>query len=796
MDGKSQETLEFDLILERLAGFAAFSASKDLARNLKPSADHERVHKWQKETSEARYLFSINSSLTVGGAHDIRSNAERASRGVVLEAVEILDIKSTVISARNMKRTLESSSAQAPMLAELAERIDVVPGLVSSISKVFDDRGKIKDNASNKLASIRQELRIAKERLMNKLQRMISDHTIVPMLQEPIITQRDGRFVIPLRAEFKGKIEAVIHDRSSSGATLFIEPLTTVDLNNRIRELELAERDEIRRLLAELSSLIGENLEHLVVIVEVLAMLDLTFAKAKFAEAMRAHEPILAGWKENPNTIHPGSTLRLISARHPLLEPDEVVPLDLILDAETYALVITGPNTGGKTVALKTTGLLALMAQTGLHIPAESGSEISVFDGIYADIGDEQSIEQSLSTFSSHISNIIGIQGLATSNSLVLLDELGAGTDPQEGAALAKAILSSFLEKRVTTLVATHYPELKAFAHTTAGVRNASVEFDLENLSPTFHLTIGLPGRSNALAIAERLGLDRGIVERAKSTISPEELRAESLLDEIHRQKDATRDALGAAEDAQREAEHTREELISRLTTIDEERMEILNAARSEGQKGIEDLQEEISTLRRKLAQAGQPLDLVQDLREAVDDLEIDFVEPVPAIEPVSGIASRDLRLGDRVHIRTINTAGVVTELGSDSAEVQVGRLRIRAKLEELSHSSEGIEEQGDRANRSVSGSDAVESAMQAPPLELDIRGRRVDEALDELEKRLDAAFLAGMPFVRVIHGKGTGKLRTAIREALKSNEYVASFEPGHQNEGGDGVTMVKLSSS
>jgi DNA mismatch repair protein MutS2 len=796
MDGKSQETLEFGLILEQLAGFAAFSASKDLARILQPTADYELVHTRQKETSEARYLLSLNASLTVGGAHDIRSNAERASRGIVLEPVDILDIKSTVISARNMKKSLESSSVQAPMLAGHAERIDIVPGLVDQISKVLDDRGKIKDNASNRLASIRQELRIAKERLTTKLQRMISDQAIVPMLQEPIITQRDGRFVIPLRAEFKGRIEAVIHDRSSSGATLFIEPLTVVDLNNQMREKELAERDEIKRLLAELSSLVGANLEQLVAIVEVLAMLDLTFAKAKYAQSIGAYEPILAVWNQEKEFDHPGSTLRLIAARHPLLDQEEVVPLDLILDDEIFALVITGPNTGGKTVALKTTGLIALMAQSGLHIPAESGSKISVFDGIYADIGDEQSIEQSLSTFSSHISNIIGIQELATRHSLVLLDELGAGTDPLEGAALAKAILSSFLDKRVTTLVATHYPELKAYAHTTAGVRNASVEFDLESLSPTFHLTIGLPGRSNALAIAERLGLDREIVEQAKGTISPEELRAESLLDEIHRQKDATRDALGAANEAQEEAEHALEELLSRLAAIDEERREILSEAKSESRKSIEDLHEEISVLRRKLVQAAEPLKVIEDIKGEVDDLEFDFTETVPVGKPVGEIVPMDLRLGDQVHIRTINAVGVITELSSKSAEVQVGRLRIRAKLEELSHSNRLIEEHVDRSMSTANRLDAVERTIQAPPLELDIRGQRVEDALDELEKRLDAAFLAGMPFIRVIHGKGTGKLRKAIREALKSNEFVTSFEPGHQNEGGDGVTMVKLSTS
>jgi DNA mismatch repair protein MutS2 len=796
MDRKSQETLELRLIFERLSGFGAFSASKALALELQPSADHELALLWQQETSEARYLLSINSALSVGGAHDVRPQAEGASRGVVLEPVELLDIKSTIISARNLKRIFESSVLQAPLLAERAARIELIPGLVDSISKVLDDRGKIKDNASAKLASIRRELHIAKERLTTKLQRMITDQKIVPMLQEAIITQRDGRFVIPLRAEFKGRIKAVIHDRSSSGATLFIEPLTIVELNNQVREAELAERDEIRRLLAELSKLVGDSVEEITTTIEVVATLDLAFAKAKCAESMQANEPILAHWDRERSSAHPGSTLKLIAARHPLLDPEQAVPMDLILDPDTFALVITGPNTGGKTVALKTAGLLALMAQSGLHIPAESGSEISVFDGIYADIGDEQSIEQSLSTFSSHVSNIIGILGKVTENSVVLLDELGAGTDPQEGAALAKAILSQFLESRVTTLVATHYPELKAFAHSTPGVRNASVEFDLESLRPTYHLTIGLPGRSNALAIAERLGLDLSIVEVAKEAISPEELRAESLLDEIHRQKDATRDALREAKEANEESQSLRNELNVRLSAIDEERRKILNDARLEGQNRIDEIQGEISKLSRKLAVAAQPLEIMEQITEDAGSLEADFVEPVSIIEPDGRMLPSELRLGDHVHIGTINAKGVITELGSEYAQVQVGRLRIRAKLEELTRPVTGIQESAESAREAESTGRMIESESRVPPLELDIRGQRIDEALDVLEKRLDAAFLAGMPFIRVIHGKGTGKLRGAIREALKDNAYVSSFEPGHQNEGGDGVTRVVLASS
>ncbi|NIM93242.1 MAG: endonuclease MutS2 [Anaerolineales bacterium] len=795
MEEKSQVTLELPVILEYLAGFAAFSASKDLAVSIEPSSDLETVLKWQSETTEARLLLSLNPGLTIGGAHDVRSSVIAAKRNAVLDPTDLLDIKSTLIAARNIKRLLEANESQTPALSSEAEKIQPVHGIVDSISRTIDERGRVLDNASDKLASIRRDLKVASERLISKLQRLINDPKIIPMLQEPIITQRDGRYVIPLRAEFKGRIKSVIHDRSASGATLFIEPLSVVDLNNQVRELELSERDEIRRILAELSTLVGDQADEISQTVQTLAILDLAFAKGRYAEEMDASEPVLRAWPDRKEDGHPGSTLRLIKARHPLLESTTVVPINLILDETTYALVITGPNTGGKTVALKTTGLLALMAQCGMHIPAESGSELSVFEAIYADIGDEQSIEQSLSTFSSHISNIIRIMGEAGTHSLVLLDELGAGTDPQEGAALARALLAKFLARGVTTLVATHYPELKVYAHAATGVRNASVEFDLESLQPTYHLTIGLPGRSNALAIAERLGLDQSIIDDARSMISPDEIQAEGLLDEIHRQRDAAREASEDVERTRQEAGKLKAELQDRLERIEDERREILEMARHEAEGEIEELKKEMRQLRRRMAAAAQPLDVIVEVEESIDALEDGVLEPVERSITPEGADQRAFRLGDRVHVRTINAEGIVTDLSRDQAEVQIGRLRVRARLEELSFDGDpgtSAESAPDRDRIQGIGRGQIPAA-QAPPLELDLRGHNVDEALEILDGRLDAAFLAGMPFIRVIHGKGTGRLREAVRHALKENSYVASFEPGHANEGGDGVTMVKL---
>ncbi|MCJ7514082.1 MAG: Smr/MutS family protein, partial [Anaerolineales bacterium] len=568
----------------------------------------------------------------------------------------------------------------------------------------------------------------------------------------------------PLRAEFKGRIRSVIHDQSASGATFFIEPITIVDLNNEVRELELTERDEIRRILAEASARIGEQAEAIHLTVGSLAELDLAFARARYAEALGAAEPILLDVDRPPQDA---GRLRLMAARHPLLDPSGVVPIDLVLNAGTTALVITGPNTGGKTVALKTAGLLSLMAQCGLHLPAASGSEVTVFAGVYADIGDEQSIEQSLSTFSSHIANIVQILKLADRRSLVVLDELGAGTDPTEGSALARSILTELLSRGTTTLVATHYPELKVYAHSTPGVRNASVEFDLNTLRPTYHLVIGLPGRSNALAIAERLGLSSQVIDGARQMLAPEDVQAESMLDEIHRQRDASRQARQAAEQAMAEAEHLRAELARRLEAIEDERARLLHQAQQQVERELEDVRAEIDQLRRQLSAARQPLQALKEIQTALEDLEAE-VAGVARPTPLEMPSPRpvQLRPGDRVRVRSLQAEGVVQEVEAEQAEVQIGRLRVRARLEELELPSG----EGEPA-RPVRKAPAVRSAAApylppVPPLEIDLRGQAADEALDELERRLDAAYLAGVPFLRIIHGKGTGKLRQAVRQA------------------------------
>jgi len=803
MDEKTLVTLEYPKVLERLAGYADFSASGDLARNLRPVTDYEDVLRRQARTTEARRLLDVNSSVGIGGAHDVRPLVERAARRGVLEPSEFLAIKDTLISARELSHMFERNSVSYPSLAELAVYLPPPPGIIEAISRTISDRSEVLDTASPKLGSIRSQVKIAHERLLTRLQKMVSDTNVGPMLQEALITQRNGRYVIPLRAEFKGKVRSIVHDQSSSGATLFVEPLVIVDLNNEWHELQLAERDEIRRILAELSDQVGSVAEYLNLLVGSLANIDFALMCAKYAEDLRAVEPILESLKGKGRPDHPGSVIRLDQARHPLLDPQHVVPIDVVLNDQTFAVVITGPNTGGKTVTLKTVGLLVLMSQSGLHIPARSGSALSVFENIFSDIGDEQSIEQSLSTFSGHIRNIVRVLRLADEKTLVLFDELGAGTDPQEGAALARAILSHMVARRIPCLVATHYPELKIYAHGTPGVINASMEFDLDTLRPTYHLTIGLPGRSNALSIARRLGLTQEIIDSAKSDLNPDDLRAEDLLNEIHRQRDLTRKARQQAEKTLQHAEKQKADLAARLEKIEDERRDILEKARLKSERQIADLADELEDLRRQLARARQPLEALKPLQEQIGAMDAQVQKTVER-QFVQESSSRPLRLGDKVRVRSIKMDGIITAMSDTDFEVQVGNLRVRARTNDIQRPGDDIPvviedttktvmTRQTPQNRSSANAASAATFHPSPGMELDLRGQRVEEALEALDRYIESAYLAGLPFVRIIHGKGTGRLRQYIREALSQSGNVKSFEAGGDKEGGEGVTVAKL---
>ncbi len=801
MNAKHWTTLELPKVLARLAKHTSFSAGHERALALAPSPDPDAVARRQRETSEARRLITSKADLTLGGVHDVRPLAEAASRNGTLLPQELLDVRSTLIAARELRRTLTRLDNPFPSLAAVAGRIADLPGLVNEIGRCIDaERAEVVDHASPALAAVRRDLRGAFGNLQEKLQRILTHPRNGPYLQEAILTQRGGRYVIPIKAEFKGRIPGIVHDQSASGATLFIEPLATVELNNKWRELQLKEEREVQKVLHELSQIVGAEAAPIARTVEALAEIDVIFARARYADATRSVEPVLRA--QTPG-MPSGGPIALKQARHPLIDSSTVVPLDIVLDEDTRIVVITGPNTGGKTVALKTVGLMASMAQCGMHVPAAEGSALAIFDQIFADIGDEQSIEQSLSTFSSHLTNIKSFLDEVDDRSLVLLDELGAGTDPAEGSALARAMLDHLRARQAVTFVATHYPELKVWAHHTPGAVNASVEFDAETLRPTYKLTVGLPGRSNAFAIATRLGLPGEIVSRARSMVAEGDLKAEDLLADIHRQRELAESARRAAEAARAEAERQARELRDRLAKIEDERAAILDRARDDAAQQLAALSEEVDALRKRLSAAQQAeLEAVR-ARAAELEAKIEPERPAPPSATLRGQAiaapgvepSHAIRVGDTVWVRPLNATGEVLSIAGREAELGVGAARMRAKLADLEWRSSPApraaksptEGSGERA-----GQTTVHLSTR-PKLDLDLRGLRADEAIRELEKHVEAAYLAGMPFTRIIHGKGTGSLRRAVREALRDNPVISAIESGQEGEGGDGVTIVRL---
>jgi DNA mismatch repair protein MutS2 len=786
-------TLEYPKISQQLAAHTSFSAGREQALALEPTTDPAEIEHRLETTSEARVLLEEEPAISVGGAHDVRPLVADARRGQILRPTDLLDVRDTLAAGRRLQRTLRRLESSYPNLARIASRIQPCKTVIDEISRCIGDRGEIQDQASAELARIRREVDIAHARIQDKLNNIVSASRNASYLQETIITRREGRYVIPLKAQYRDKIPGVVHDRSASGVTLFIEPLSVVDLNNTWRELQLEEEEEIRRILAELTYLVSEHDGEIAETVEALAMLDLAFAKAMYAEAIDASQPEITPFADRTDG-HPGSTVRLLGARHPLLDPDEVVPIDVDLDDETHVLVITGPNTGGKTVSLKTVGLLTLMAQAGLHIPVETGSALSPFEGVYADIGDEQSIEQSLSTFSSHMTNIVSFLEAAGSRSLVLLDELGAGTDPAEGAALARALLEHFRRRGSTTFVATHYPELKSYAQLTPGVRNASVEFDTETLSPTYNLTIGLPGRSNALTIARRLHLPEEIVEEARQMVSAEDLRTQDMLDDIHRLRMKTAQEREDAHTARTKAQRAARELHGRLASIEEEREEVLRQAREEAEKRLETLRSEVRQLRSRLRAAAAPVEAVGTVEEKLASLEAQMPKAEPRKAPppevsehLDDVLQAPINAGDTVWVRPLNAKGEVLKVDDGEAEVQVGRVRTQVSLSAL-------EPRKAEEPEPVAAGVQVSAATPASPgSSIDLRGHTVDETLKRLDRYLDQAMRAGLPQARIIHGKGTGALRRAVRDFLTDHPLVSSYESAGYREGGEGVTLANI---
>jgi DNA mismatch repair protein MutS2 len=788
--------IEFDKVRGMLAAKTSFSAGRELALALEPSADLEVVEWRQAATAEARRLPTLKPGLTLGGARDVRAIAQRASIGGLLQPVELLDVAATVRAARLWRATLTRLRDQLPNLAQVADRLDEHRPLLEEIAGAIEESGEVADDASPRLRQIRNELRTAQDRLLTRLREMLHSATIRPTLQDAVITQRNGRYVLPIRAEYRNRVKGIVHDQSASGATLFVEPLPIVEAGNRVRELEAQERHEVERILRALSNQVAVHRHDLDATVEALAELDLHQAKGRLADETDAVRPRLHAL---PRT---GSRpiVRLIDARHPLLR-GEVVPLSLELGGEFDVLVITGPNTGGKTVALKTVGLLALMAQAGLQVPAADGSELAVFHSIQADIGDEQSIEQSLSTFSSHVTHIVRMLRDVDACSLVLLDELGAGTDPQEGSALARAILTYLRDRGAFTIATTHYSELKAFAHQTPRVENASVEFDLRTLAPTYRLLVGVPGQSNALAIAARLGLPAEIVEQARALLDPQTVEAEALLGDIQRERAevaaATSEARRRAEDAERLRRRTRDE----LRQTERARREVLRQARAESERLLADLRREAD---RRLAELRSVGAEPRRVRAAVESLEalrpLTAPEPGPEIEPEPvEDGPVEVRPGAEIVVPRLGVPARVLQVAPNGdAELDVRGMRVRVRAAELAEARPASRRDRAAVERETTGAEPpiltrATAAPAAPPIQLDLRGLRRDEAAEALDRYLNDAYLGGLRSVRIVHGKGTGAVRAAVREQLSRHPLVSRFAAADAREGGDGATEVTL---
>ncbi len=787
MDAKSIALLEFPLVRERLAAATGFPPGRRLAEALAPGADPVLVEMGLEETTQVRALLAERPSAGIGGAHDIGPAVERAVRGGRLDASQFAAIAQTIEAAARLRDVLADD--RRPLLHELARSLHALPGLRSTLERSFDPTGELLDTASPRLGGLRRATRMAYERLRSRLEQLVHSTDVGAALQDPIVTLRNGRYVIPVRADARSRVRGIVHDASGSGQTLFVEPLVAVELGNAWRECQLAEAAEVERILDELSALVGSQAEPLRELLDALARFDLWSAKARLAEEMDAVRAETASRPE----------ISLKGARHPGLA-GRVVPIDVELGADFRALVVTGPNTGGKTVTLRTIGLLVLMHQAGLHVPADPGSRLPVLRDVFADIGDEQSVAQSLSTFSGHLRSIVRIAGAAGPSTLVLLDELGAGTDPTEGSALAQALLDHFLRSEALVAATTHYAELKVYAHTTPGARNASVEFDLATLSPTYHLRIGLPGGSQAFAIAEHLGLPQEIVAAARSRLTEGQQAFEETLASIRAADLATRVALDRARAAELRAAESQRVADEERRRARRERDEAVASARVDAERLVEDLRAEIRGARHRLERetvTGPALDeLMGRAEERLGRLPAPAPAPVPVVaEPVAW------RVGARARSRAGGWEGriVALERGGRRATLEVGGMRVSAATAELEPSLTAVEEQ--RPGRARPEADEAASGISRLRLDrartiassLDVRGARVDEALEVVGRYLEDASLAGLERATIIHGLGTGALRDAVRTAAAAHPLVRAVRPGERGEGGDGATVVSL---
>jgi DNA mismatch repair protein MutS2 len=791
VDNKSLEILQFPQIKEILAGFTSFLASHELAIGLQPLSDYEQVSLLLKQSAEARHLLSLETSFSIGGVIDIRETVKMAARGKILEPVNLVEIQRTLAAICQLRSSLGKLSKELPLLWNIAEGIVELHHLEKGIASCIAPSGELLDRASPKLFSVRQRLREAREQLLERLKAIFRSPKGRKIIQEPIITEREGRYVIPVKIEFRKEIKCIVRDVSNTGATVFVEPWTTVEMGNTLRELVIEERHEIDRILEKLSAEVGTHDAEISRSIASSAELDLALAKARYAKKARAVEPVLTTFSENEkrNTEEQAGVLRLLEARHPLLT-EKAVPLSVEMGCDFSILVITGPNTGGKTVALKTIGLLSLMTQAGIPIPASARSHIPVFDGIFADIGDEQSIEQTLSTFSWHMGNIIRIISSATERSLVLLDELGTNTDPAEGSALSRSILTHLLSRGMMAIATTHYSDLKAFAHTTPGLQNASLDFDPVTLMPTYHLTVGIPGGSNALATAARLGLPPEIIADARGMLSKGTQDLDVLLANLMEEKQRLE---VIRQDLRKEKERV-ERRETELQRSKEEERKVIQETRDrvvlEAAELYKEIRQAASELRREKSR-----ERIEQAKAAIATVQEQLKGELwraKAGEKTDGEAPDEniITTGDTVWLKEANMHATVLSVSEETqqVEVQAGFTKIRLGL----YSVEKVTETHGRATPEFT---PVKTQLNRRPVsvELDLRGKRADEIEGALDSFLNNATLANLSEARIVHGFGTGTVRNIVRELLTSHPLVKSFRPGGRGEGGDGVTIARL---
>jgi DNA mismatch repair protein MutS2 len=782
MQQRTLQVLEFDKIREILAQGAVSEMGRALCLALQPETSFSMVNRMQAQTEEAAAALARLGYHPVPAFENIAPQLKKVQIGSVLSARELLLCANCMRAARSVRQVLvREGEHERTSIEELAQSLVSLREVEQEISRAILSEEEIADQASPELASVRRQIRAANERIREKLNAYLHNANLQRYLQESVVTMRAGRYVLPVRQEYRQQVPGLIHDQSATGSTLFIEPMAVVELGNDIKQLQSREYAEIERILAALSAMIEPYAKTLEENLATLAHLDFVFAKGALSRLWRCSAPKMndRGW------------INIIRGRHPLIDAQTVVPSNLWIGKDFSTLVVTGPNTGGKTVTLKTVGLFALMAQAGLQVPADLGTELCIFDQIFADIGDEQSIEQSLSTFSSHMTNIVHILNEVTPGSLVLFDELGAGTDPTEGASLAQAILDTLLKKRIMTLATTHYSELKAYALTTQGVQNASVEFDVETLRPTYRLFIGIPGKSNAFEISKRLGLSAGIIQQARTHLSSDQLRFEDVLSNAEYHRQVAEKERKIAQESRLEITRLQNEIEAQRAKLEEQKQGMLkkareearcivNQARAQSEQVLSDLKKtaaEQSAIARGQNDARQRLDALSAQNSEVIAQNSDLTKPPKSVKP-----------GDSVRILTIGAQGTVLTPANERGQVQVqaGIMKMTVDIGQLRLIGETKKEKGTvRQN--------VDMASRSVPLELDVRGQLLEEAIDNVDKYLDDAYLASRKEVSIIHGKGTGALRKGLWEYFRHHPHVASYRSGNFGEGETGVTVVKL---